>query len=99
MSLYQSLALLATQQGKTFTCGIVTPTGGSTTQASGLSVVDFCGVSFVGIQTLTHMFVSCVASGSDVVISNRKPTGAADVTPIAATTPWGAVQWWAFGDT
>lgn len=98
MSLFQSIAAASSQQGKTWVTNFVLPTTGATTVATGLSAVDFCGVSFLGQPSLTHMYVSAAKSGSDIVISNEKPTGSADVSPIAATAPFSVITWWAFGD-
>lgn len=84
--------------------GSVTPTSASHTVVTGLTTVVAAVVSLKGAPTLTHMLVAAdigdqsgaPAAGS-ILIKSYKPTGVADVTPIAATTPWGAVDWIAIG--
>lgn len=84
--------------------GTITPTTASDTVVTGLATVVAAVASLKGAPTLTHMFVAAdigdqagaPAAGS-ILIKSYKPTGAADVTPIAATTPWGAVDWIAIG--
>lgn len=84
--------------------GTVTPTSGSHTVATGLTTVVAAVASLKGAPTLTHMLVAAdignqsgaPAAGS-ILIKSYKPTSSSDVTPIAATTPWGAVDWIAVG--
>ena len=84
--------------------GVTTPTSGSEAVVTGLATVVAVVVSLRDAPTLTHMFVSgsigdqagSPAAGSFTLVS-EKPTGTGDVTPIAATTPWGAVNWIALG--
>jgi len=84
--------------------GEVTPTSASHTVVTGLSLVTWSQAGLKGAPTLTHMFsqadkgdqAGTPAAGSILIVS-QKPTGAADVTPIAATTPWGVVSWEAEG--
>lgn len=84
--------------------GTVTPTSASHTVVTGLATVVAAVTSLKGAPTLTHLITAAdigdqagaPAAGS-ILIKSYKPTGAADVTPIAATTPWGAVDWIAIG--
>ncbi len=84
--------------------GTVTPTSASHTVVTGLAAVVAAVASLKGAPTLTHLITAAdigdqagaPAAGS-ILIKSYKPTGAADVTPIAATTPWGAVDWIAIG--
>lgn len=84
--------------------GTVTPTNTSTTIATGLATVVAVVVSFKGNPSLTHMYnaasvgnqAGAPAAGS-FVLTALKPTAANDATPIAATTPWSAVDWVAIG--
>lgn len=84
--------------------GIDTPTSGSITVVSGLATIVAVVVQLQDAPTLTHMFsqgdigdqAGSPAAGSFLLVS-QKPTGSGDVTPIAATTPWGDVAWIAVG--
>lgn len=84
--------------------GTTTPTTASDTVATGLATVVAVIVSFKGAPSLTHMFnygdvgnqAGAPVAGS-FLLKSSKPTAAADVTPIASTTPWGAVDWIAIG--
>lgn len=84
--------------------GTVTPTTASDTVVTGLATVVAAVASFKGAPTLTHMFnvadignqAGAPAAGS-IYIKSYKPTATGDVTPTAATTPWGAVDWIAIG--
>lgn len=84
--------------------GVNTPTGGSDTIAAGLATVVAVAVALEDEPTLTHMFsqadigdqAGSPAAGS-FILTSSKPTGAADVTPVAATTPWSPVNWVAIG--
>ncbi|MHB8916538.1 MAG: hypothetical protein ACYC4H_00810 [Desulfocucumaceae bacterium] len=84
--------------------GTLTPATASDTVVTGLATVVAAVASLKGAPSLTHMFVAAdigdqavaPAAGS-ILIKTYKPTGAADVTPIAATTPWSAVDWIAIG--
>lgn len=81
-----------------------TPTTAADTVVTGLATVVAAVAVAEGPPTLTHMFTSCdigdqagtPAAGS-IIIRTQKPTGAADVTPIDATTPWQTVNWIAIG--
>lgn len=95
--------------GKSLASGTETPTDGSATVATGLSLVDSCVASFDGSPVITCMFchadkgdqAGSPAAGSIFIIT-EKPTDPAgtdsDITPIAATTPFVAVNWIAVGD-
>lgn len=71
---------------------------------TGLATVVSATISMVGDPSLTHMSSSVTvgdqagapAAGS-IRIKSWKPTGVADVTPIAATAPFGNVSWIAIG--
>lgn len=84
--------------------GVVTPTATPQDVVTGLTTVVAVAVSLRDAPTLTHMFASgsigdqagSPAAGSFTLVT-KKPTGAADVTPIDATTPWVAVNWIAIG--
>jgi len=84
--------------------GTVTPASATETVVTGLATVVAVVASLKGAPTLTHLLVAgdvgnqagAPAAGS-IYIKSYKPTAAADVTPIAATTPWGAVDWIAVG--
>ena len=84
--------------------GTVTPTSASHTVVTGLTTVVAAVASLKGAPTLTHMFTAAdigdqagtPAAGS-ILVKSYKPTGVADVTPIAATTPWSAVDWICIG--
>lgn len=91
--------------GKRIAHGQVTPTTATETVVTGLSLVDDCWVSLEADPTLTMMWVSAdkgdqagsPAAGS-LIVQSTKPTGAADVTVLASTTPWGVVNWIAVGN-
>lgn len=84
--------------------GVHTPTTASDTVVTGLATVVAVVATAEGPPTLTHMFTTAdigdqagtPAAGS-ILIKTHKPTGAADVTPIDATTPWQSVNWIAIG--
>lgn len=84
--------------------GTHTPTTGSDTVVTGLTTVVAAVASLKDAPSLTHMFVAAdigdqagsPAAGS-ILIKSYKPTSSTDVTPIAATTPWGDVDWIAIG--
>ena len=71
---------------------------------TGLATVVAVVVSMVGDPSLTHMYSSgtvgdqagAPAAGS-IRIKSWKPTGTGDVSPIAATSPFGNVAWIAIG--
>jgi len=84
--------------------GTVTPTSASHTVATGLATVVAAVASLKGAPSLTHMITAAdigdqagAPVAGSILINSYKPTGAADVTPVAATTPWGAVDWIAIG--
>ena len=84
--------------------GTLTQISASDTVVTGLATVVAAVASLKGAPSLTHMFVAAdigtqagaPAAGS-ILIKSYKPTGAADVTPLAATTPCSAVDWIAIG--
>lgn len=83
---------------------VVTPTATPQTIVAGLATVVAVVAQLQDAPTLTHMFVSVSigdqagspAAGSFILVT-QKPTATGDVTPIDATTPWGAVNWIAIG--
>lgn len=99
-----NLLLQGVAAGYKLARGTVTPTSGSHTVATGLATVVAAVACLKGAPTLTHMFVAAdigdqagaPAAGS-ILIKSYKPTTSGDVTPIAATTPWSAVDWIAIG--
>ena len=99
-----NLAVAGVAAGYKVARGTITPTTGSDTVVTGLATVVAAVASLKGAPSLTHMFVAAdignqagaPAAGS-IIIKSYKPTGAADVTPIAATTPWSAVDWVCIG--
>ena len=84
--------------------GTVTPASASHTVVTGLTTVVAAVASLKGAPTLTHMFTAAdigdqagtPAAGS-ILVKSYKPTGVADCTPVAATTPWSAVDWICIG--
>lgn len=84
--------------------GKVTPTAADEDVVTGLDTVVAVVASLSGAPTLTHMFVSAdvgdqagtPAAGS-FTLRSRKPTSAADVTPVNASSPFGEVEWIAIG--
>lgn len=84
--------------------GTLTPTAASQTVVTGLTTVVAVVASLKGAPTLTHNLVAAdignqsgaPAAGS-ILIKSYKPTSSTDVTPVAATTPWSAVDWIAIG--
>ena len=84
--------------------GTLAPVSGSDTVVTGLATVVAAVASLKGAPTLTCMFVAAdignqtgaPAAGS-IYIKTYKPTAVNDVTPIAATTPWSAIDWIAIG--
>lgn len=90
--------------GQRIATGQVTPTTGTDTIVTGLALVTAAFATLDSDPTLTHMFSTATigdqagspAAGS-IIVKHWKPTGAADVTPLAATTPWGKVNWLAIG--
>ena len=99
-----NLAVAGVAAGYKLARGTITPTSASDTVVTGLATVVAAVASLKGAPSLTHMFVAAdigdqagaPAAGS-ILIKSYKPTGAADVTPIAATTPWSAVDWICIG--
>jgi len=84
--------------------GVSTIDAASKDVATGLTTVVAVVVSMVGDPSLTHMHSSgtvgdqagAPAAGS-IRIKSWKPTATGDVTPIAATSPFGNVAWIAIG--
>lgn len=84
--------------------GTITPVSGQDTVVTGLATVVAAVASLKGAPTLTCMFVAAdignqagsPAAGS-IYIKSYKPTATGDVTPIASTTPWSAIDWIAIG--
>lgn len=84
--------------------GVATIGAASGDFATGLATVTNVIVSMVGDPSMTHMFstgtvgnqTGAPAAGS-IRIKSWKPTAVGDVTPIAATGPFGNVAWIAIG--
>lgn len=90
--------------GKKVAIGIKTVGAASEDVPTGLTTVDACMVSMVGNASLTHMWSSGTignqtgqpAAGSIRIIS-KKPTSAADCTPVDAAGSFANVAWLAIG--
>ena len=84
--------------------GTLTPDATPKTVVSGLATVVAVIVSLKGAPTMTHMWTQgdigdqsgSPAAGS-FLVTTTKPTAVDNVTPTAASTPWGAVDWVAIG--
>ena len=84
--------------------GTVTPVSAAETVVTGLATVVAAVAQRNQAPTLTHMFTQAdigdhagaPAAGS-IIVRSQKPTASGAVTPIAATTPWGEVDWIAIG--
>ncbi len=84
--------------------GTITPDNATKTVVTGLATVVAAVASFKGAPSLTHMFVEADIGDQDgspaagsIYIRSKKPTAVDNVTPIAATTPWSAIDWIAVG--
>ena len=100
MSIVGNLGVVLGQNGKRYATGTVTPGADDIEVVTGLAKVDEAGVSFAGVPTLTHT-ISVAEPGTndaDIRIRSFKPTDVTLTTPVAATTPWSKLQWWAIGD-
>ena len=92
--------------GKCLASGEATPTDGSITVVTGLSVVDSCVASFDGDPVATCMWAHAdkgdqagsPAAGSIFIVTTKPTNADTDITPIAATTPFVDVNWIAVGD-
>jgi hypothetical protein len=90
--------------GQRMVVGQATPTAGTTTVVTGLTLVTGAVVSLDDDPTVTHLSSTATigdqagapAAGS-IILKHWKPTAVDNVTPIAATTPWGEVTWIAVG--
>ena len=99
-----NLVTIGVEAGYKIARGTVTPTSASHTVVTGLSTVVAAVASLKGAPTLTHMFTAAdigdqagtPAAGS-ILVKSYKPTGVADCTPAAASTPWSAVDWICIG--
>lgn len=100
MSIVGNLGVVLGQNGKRFATGTVTPASADIQVVTGLANVDEAGVSFAAVPTITHT-ISVAEAGTnaaDIRIRSFKPTDTTLTTPVAATTPWSLLQWWAIGD-
>ncbi len=92
--------------GKSFASDVATPTDGSITVVTGLSLVDSVVCSFDGDPVPTCMFAHAdkgdqagsPAAGSIFIVTTKPTNIDTDITPIAATTPFVDVNWIAIGD-
>jgi len=98
MSLYQSLAVIAEQNGIRFACGTFIPDTEDEDVVTGLSTVLYGGVSLRGTPTLLHTQSSAVPSSTEgnLQILSFAPAADDDATPGVSTTEV-AVNWWAVG--
>ena len=84
--------------------GTITPDAASNTVATGLATVVVAVAGFKGAPTDTHNLVvadignqgGAPAAGSIYIKSYKLPATAGG-TPVAATTPWSAIDWIAIG--
>lgn len=97
-------ALVGVGSGYKIARGTITPTSGSHTVVTGLDTVVAAVASLKGAPTLTCLVVAADIGDQDgapaagsILIKTYKPTSSSDVTPVAATTPWSAVDWIAVG--
>jgi len=99
MALYQSLAVLASQNGKVLVAGTVLPTSAAETVITGLSSVDFAVAGAEDAISVTHSYTDAdigdqagaPAAGSIIIRTGKEPS-------VAATTPWRTCHWIAIGD-
>ena len=84
--------------------GVAAVGAASVDVVTGLATVVAVITGMVGDPSLTHMFSSATVGdqatapiAGSIRIKSWKPTGAADVTPVAATSPFGNVGWIAIG--
>ena len=100
MSLFQSLAVVAAQQGKMIVAGLTTIASDDQEIETGLASVDHCFVAMNSPPNDTHSQCSALphSTAGSIQILSFKPGAGADATPEAATPPWSAVHWIAVGD-
>jgi hypothetical protein len=99
VSLYQSLAIIAAQNGKRFASGTLDADSGHDVDVvTGLATVDHGGVSLAGTPTILHNQSSADPSSTagSLNILGFRPTSSSNPTPIASTTEV-EVTWWAIG--
>lgn len=91
--------VLALSSGVKIAAGSATPVAGTTDVTTGLATVTHAVVALKGDPTLTHMYSTVVLGGTagHITLKHWKPTANNDVTPAAASTPWGDVWWIAIG--
>ncbi len=98
MSLFQSLALASTLQGKRCAFGQVTPADEDVDVVTGLRTVEGGVVCLAAAPTINHNQSSCLASSTagNLRILSYRPTSSSNPTPIASTTEV-LVAWFAWG--
>jgi hypothetical protein len=101
MSLYRSLGAAGDSAGKRWVSGTETPAGATHDVASGLGVVEQCGVSLAAAPTIDHSMSQAAPKSSNtsfIRIRSYKPTSNSNPTPTTITTGEAeAVTWWAIG--
>ena len=90
-------ALAALNPGEKMIHGTVLPVAATTALVLALEGIRIAGVSFNGAPVITHTSSSVTWSGATLTLSHWKPTDTTLTTPVAATTPWIIVAWWAIG--
>ncbi len=96
MSLFQSLAVTAALQGKRCAFGVHTTASADDEVATGIPIVEGGLVSLAAAPVATHetSMATPGATAGTLDLRGYKTLGG---TPAAATTPWVAVAWFAWG--
>lgn len=93
-------AIEGARPGRKIVAGSFTPTAGTgTVTVTGLFELESVYLDMDDVD-LTHMWTTADVTGGNAnqfTWAADKPTAAADVTPIAATTPWNLVRYLAIG--
>lgn len=99
-----NLLIAALAAGKKLAFGTATIDAASKDIVTGLSTVEYAVVAMVGDPSLTHMDSSVTVGNQtdapvagSIRIKSWKPTSSSNVTPIAASSPFGNVAWFAVG--
>lgn len=95
MALYGALAAL--NPGEKMIHGLVLPVAATTALTLALEGIRIAGISMNGAPVITHTLNSVTWSGVVLTLAHWKPTDTTLTTPVAATTPWVSVAWWAIG--
>ena len=95
MALYGALAAL--NPGEKMIHGTILPVAATAVITLALEGIRIAGVSMNGDPVITHTSASVTWTGADLLLKFWKPTDTTLTTPVAATTPWLTVAWWAIG--